>query len=210
MISTQLYAGKKVNVNIALYPELRKKADQKVKEMRLRSLSELIGILLEQNFQDDKLGQPYFPHYIENGRVFLLVPIDENHNDWRASTVKKSILVLAEDERLARKYAAKQTGILAPIIPNCQTPLDPWMQPERATARDVTDDYPHLKSGSVGIISQIAEFLTTVISHNKMMTETLTSMGKTIEDIKNLRKRAQREMPPQALPPPAKPEAKHQ
>lgn len=149
--NTQTYEDKKDRINIMLSPSSRKKADDAVIRLGLRSLSDYVGRLIERDFVDAYESRARLFKFI-SGRIFLLCPVDPSHPNWKASTIKDRILVRASNEQEARAFATTQTSISVKILPNEETVYNPWDYTNHATCVDVTDSANVPQEGMSGII----------------------------------------------------------
>ena len=72
-------------------------------------------------------------------QVFLLEPIDTNNNNWRASTCRETIVVLADSESLARMLADTNFGIAVAVNPGDATTTMPWGQSSLVKCSKISD-----------------------------------------------------------------------
>jgi hypothetical protein len=138
---------KKQNVNICLTREQRDKGRKRARKLGLRSLSALIEKLLLEQCCD---GIEAADHAVQRrlwieGRIYRLEPVETGHGAWERSTVRKAILVRAEDERRARQYAALLTMTVGKVE------MSPWLDSLLATCAELTVT-PTLSTGPVGIV----------------------------------------------------------
>lgn len=71
--------------------------------------------------------------------VFILEPVDVEHNDWRASSHKDRCRVIAPDEEAARIFASFAFSQMHERIPGRDLALSPWENTERVTAQLAMD-----------------------------------------------------------------------
>jgi hypothetical protein len=139
---------KKQNVNICLTREQRDKGRKLARKLGLRSLSALIEKRLLEECGD---GIEAAEHSVQlgrwiEGRIYRLEPVEAGHGAWARSTVRKAILVRAEDERRARQYAAALTSTGGNLVM-----LSPWLDSLLATCAELTVK-PTISTGPVGIV----------------------------------------------------------
>lgn len=73
-------------------------------------------------------------------KIWKLSPIDLNHRDWDRSEFRKEIIVRAESEDKARKFAKIKLNIAACKDTASKGQENPWTNPVLVSVVEVTDE----------------------------------------------------------------------
>ena len=71
--------------------------------------------------------------------VWSLIPVDPDDPDWEASSHRGPVIVRAEDEREARRVAAKAFNLKTGFRPGQGVRFPPWTRAALVTAKRIDD-----------------------------------------------------------------------